>query len=135
VIRAWHYMEFSRHPCGDQAPRIFDVLVDEEIDRTHRDECRRQPSQVFHALSGGGIDAARQPSQPPQFASSDFRVPDGPISRQLMLVARRSQLRSNPLRGGFGVVAGEAEAEGPLARDKLSVDLGGCKLPLLRSFL
>ena len=46
-----------------------------------------------------------------------------------------SQLRSNPLRGGFGVVAGEAEAEGPLARDKLSVDFGGSKLPLLRSFL
>ena len=58
MIRAWHNMQFSRHARSDQAPRILDILVDEEIDPADYDESGRKASQVLHAggdSSGGNF--------------------------------------------------------------------------------
>jgi hypothetical protein len=60
MICARHDVEFGRHSCGNQTPGILDILIDEEIDSTHYDECRRKARQVLDAgRHGAGGDFGR----------------------------------------------------------------------------
>jgi len=49
VVRARYDVELGRNAGVDQAPRIFDIFVDEQIDRSNADECRRKPCEILQA--------------------------------------------------------------------------------------
>jgi hypothetical protein len=54
-------VELGRHAGSDQATRIVDILIDEEVERTGHDERRRQSGEIGRAggcgVGGDGVAA------------------------------------------------------------------------------